>query len=226
MGRQKGKRQVVVYLRPELHEGLRLQAARSGGTISGLVEEAVRVQLSGPGPRLQIPLGIEEATSPALEALAHFGAPLWSRGAPGALGLEAAVAEALVLSRSHPSLLRVLPVVLFKNRRRLRWRALRSQVPRSEQAALGMLLELTLELTGVELFRRWADELRRHGVLQDPPAFFFVNGPRGRRYEELAEQRTPAAARRWGFLMATPIEDFLEAMRRHCPDSPSSTART
>lgn len=224
LGRQKGKKQVVVYLPPEVHEGLRLQAARSGGTISGLVEEAVRAKMEGQGPRLPLS-GETEEPHPLIEALAHYGAPLWSRGTPTALELEDVIAEGLVLARSHPSVLRVLPIVLYRNRSRVRWRRLRARADRCGEASLGMLLDLTAELTGITLFRRWAAELRGEHLRPEPPIPFFVNGPRGARYRELAEQRTPDIVRRWGFLMATPLEDFRAALRRHCPGSPSSTAR-
>lgn len=208
----------MVYLPTELHRRLRLQSVRAGESMSSLVEQALEASL---GPRrLQLPAG--EAQRPeVVEALARHGAPLWSSGRPTSLAVEEAVARALDLSRAHPSLLRVLPVVLYRNHGHLSWPALRQHA--TDLPALGMLLELTAEVTGLEVFRSWALELA-DTVQPGPPVPFFEGKDSGR-YLELARERTPGLVRRWGFLMATPLDDFYATMRRFCPDL-HSTARS
>ena len=41
MGRQKGRRQVVIYLPPEVHDRLKIEAAKTRTTMSELVESAL-----------------------------------------------------------------------------------------------------------------------------------------------------------------------------------------
>lgn len=219
MGQHKHKKQLLVYLKPELHQHLKLQSARTGTSMSKLVEQAVRVSLGAE----QVPVADQEVERPeVVEALAKYGAPLWSSGRPTQLSLEETVATALTLARRHPSLLRVLPVVLYKNRSRLSWSSLRERT--TDLPALGMLLDLTAELTGVEMFSTWARELD-DTVRPGPGVPFFERGG-SRRYRELARQHTPELVRRWGYQMATPMDDFHAAMRRFCPDLTYSTART
>jgi hypothetical protein len=214
MGRHKGKKQVLVYLSPALHQRLRLEAARRSVSMSAMVEQALESRLA---PRLK-PLADDLDAQPnVVEALAGFGAPLWSTGRATDLTLEQAVAGGLELARHRPTLLRVLPVVLCLNRSRVSWPGLRAEVARESLGALGMLLELTAELTGIEAFRRWALELE---PFAEPGAAapFFRDRPASGRYLALARERTPEVARRWGFVLATPLDDFRSAMERFCPD--------
>jgi hypothetical protein len=94
--------------------------------------------------------------------------------------------------------------------------------------ALGMLLELTMEVTGTETFGAWAAELRETLGQRPRGALvpFFAGRARGERYEEVARQRTPDVVRRWGFSMATPIDDFRAAVTRFCQSQANSTVRT
>ncbi len=215
MGKSSRKRQVLIYLPPQLHQRLRLEAASTGKSISELVERA----LTGPLPlekqRVPLAAGLELPTPEVVDALAEHGAPLWSSGRETGLPLERAIAAGLLAARRHASLLHVLPIVLLKNLDRLSWPELRAHVHPAELPALGMLLDLAAAVTGTERFRDWATELWAGGVRQDPPAAFFVERAASARYLALAEQRTPQVVRRWGFLMATPVEDFAEAVRRH-----------
>ena len=219
---------MVVYLPHALHQRLRLQSARVGTSMSELVERALTSHL--PVERVPIPSRPKVERSEVVDALVMYGAPLWSSGQPTQLSLEEAIARGLALARRHPSLLRVLPVVMFNNRSRLSWDELRSRV--ADLRTLGMLLDLTAEVTNVELFRSWAcalsppaEQPETAGRPQAPPTPFF-EGSRGGRYLELARQRTPAVVKKWGFLMATPIDDFRTAVRRFCPDLTDSTAQT
>jgi hypothetical protein len=224
MGRQKGKNQVVVYLAPELHRGLRLQAARVGRSMSDLVEQALRAQAGQESPRVQLPRPPEPPIPEVVEALAAHGAPLWSGGRRTEGSLEQTVAAGLTAARRHPSLLRVLPVLLWRNRARLSLARLRDAAGADGQRPLGMLIDLTAEVTRWERFHRWADRIRASVTVPDPPQAFFEPGATGQRYLELARLRTPAVIRRWGYLVATPLDDFQEAVNRFCPARRSSIA--
>jgi hypothetical protein len=194
--------------------------------MSELVEEALRARMGAQRRLMPLPDRPALPVPEVVDALADYGAPLWSDGRPTRLSLEEAVAQGLALARQHPSLLRVLPVVLYKNRSRLSWPELRARVDEGTLPALGMLLDLTAEVTGIETFRTWAEELFNHRGQQENlenPAPFFEGRPRGRRYAELARQRTPDVVRRWGFLMATPIDDFRDAVVRYCLDDRESS---
>lgn len=205
---------------------LRLESARTRRSMSELVEQALRARKGSEGKKRPLPGGPEAAANEVSEALAKYGAPLWSNGRPTDLTLEQAVAAGLAQARRHPSLLRVLPTVLWRNRRRLSLNRLRCEVGKPGLPALGMVLDLTAEVTGSDKFRRWADGLFGAGAKQDPPVPFFESGATGRRYLELARLRTPEVVRRWGFYMATPLDDFQDAVRRFCRDLRSSTGRT
>jgi len=214
----------VVYLPPELHDSLRLQSARTGKTMSELVEQSLRTRLAPERRRTPLPSPPEEPSPEVVDALVKYGAPLWSSGRPTSLSLEEAIAQGLELARKHPSILRVLPVVLAENRSELSWKSLRERVGRAGLPALGMLLDVTAEVTDIEEFRAWAAELQRAGIKRRVPAPFFEMGACGERYLELARHRTPEAVRRWGFLMATPLDDFRRAVMRYCGDRSDQTS--
>jgi hypothetical protein len=123
----------------------------------------------------------------------------------------------------------VLPVVLRANREALSLEDLRARSDPAQLPALGMLLELTAELTDDDRLRGWAEELARQGARRTPPRLepFFTSRPAGARYLALAAERTPELVRRWGFVLATPLDDFRAALERHCRHEPrSSTARS
>jgi hypothetical protein len=223
MGHREGKSQAVFYLSPDLHKSLRLQSARTGQSMSDLVESALRAHGRSAAPRRPIPRDRENARPEVVEALVSHGAPLWGRGDPTRLSLEEAVAGGLALARRHPVLLHVLPAVLHGCSGRMSLPALRSCVGPGGLPALGMLLDLTAEVTGSTRLRRWAREIRRACEPRDPPELFFEGARRGARYLEVARRRTPEVARRWGFLMATPLDDFAAAARKFCPGSTERT---
>jgi len=148
--------------------------------------------------------------------LAAYGAPLWSNGCAPSMTLECAIARGLEEARVHPSLLRVLPIVLWENRSELCFEKLCASVRSECLPRLGMLLDLAAALTSSDVFSGWAEELFKRVSKKDPPVLFFANGSTGRMYRELAEVRTPDVVRKWGFLMTTPIQDFQDAMEKFC----------
>jgi hypothetical protein len=237
MGRHKSKKQVLFYLSHEVHRSLRLQAALTGSSMSEIVERALtqarpgleRARLQLPGqqlPRQRLPRQTEHQELEVIDALAAHDAPIWSSGQPTRLSLEQALAQGLREARQHPFLLRMLPVVLFKNRRRLSWPRLRAAVASELLPALGMLLDLTGAVTGWRTFAAWAATLRAEGVEPAASELFFLGHAASDSYLELARIRTPEVVRRWGFLMATPLDDFQAAVEKFCPDLTSSAATT
>jgi hypothetical protein len=215
MGRHSRRTQVVVYLPPELHDSLRVRAAQQGTSMSDLVEQSIRGK---PGiARSAVPIGPEADTAQPeiVDALIALGAPLWGRGAARRPPVAATIARAIGEARNHPAILRVLPLVLQRHAGRLSWKALRAAVAPGDLAALGMVLDLSAAATGSDRLARWARALWNTGVRQEPEAPFFDSpSARSPRYLELAAQRTPEVVRRWGFLMATPLDDFRAAVER------------
>jgi hypothetical protein len=138
--------------------------------------------------------------------LRQMGAPLASAGGKGSpLGKEETLAYALGLSRRHPEVARVWPVVYARHREELDHEMLARLAGRlGQKRALGFFLDLTQVLLGRDAPRA-RNRLRdaRFRKTQD----FFVTEP-GERSRELAELRTPEVARRWHFRMNMPLESF------------------
>jgi len=147
--------------------------------------------------------------------LAAAGAPLLvSRPARGRRpSLEDVLADALGLSHQDATVARVLPVVLWRHRERLDHRRLvRAATRRNERQALGFFLELTGLLGGDPRMASLSEPLRDHRRTR--PHSFFTRA-QGRMALALAEKRTPALARRWGYLMNMDLDSFASAFRKH-----------
>jgi hypothetical protein len=128
--------------------------------------------------------------------------------------LEELVAAGLRLTHTDASVARAMPIVLWRNRARLRFDELaRAARQEGEGATLGLFLDLTSQLTN----ERDLAELAR--TLEDTRSpsttFFFAGAGDTAAGRELAEIRTPAAARRWRFLMNMPFESFETLFRKH-----------
>jgi DNA-binding transcriptional ArsR family regulator len=146
------------------------------------------------------------------ESLAALGAPLAGQRPQEHLGLEDTLLAGLEAARSDGTLLRVLPVVLSKNLGRIDWRVVKEGArSRKLKAELGLLVDLTADLLDKpELRQRVADlHDRRRRVPRFYPA---VRSDFERR---LAKERSPAVARRWGFLMNMSVESFRSSLERH-----------
>jgi hypothetical protein len=183
--------------------------------MSELVERSIRGKPAR--DRRTVPIGAEEGVDAPeiVEDLIALGAPLWGRASTRRPHLAATIARAIGEARKHPAILRVLPLVLHRQAGRLSWKALRAAIAPGDRAALGMVLDLSAAVTGDERLARLARAVWKTGVRQEPPAPFFDSpSARSRRYLELAAQRTPEVVRRWGFLVATPLEDFRAAIER------------
>ena len=145
-------------------------------------------------------------------SLAAYGAPLAGVEPRVEMSREAAVVEALAEFRGDATLLRVLPVVLLKNEADFDWNALLELArKRKLKDELGMMLELTAEASGRRSLGKrsagLADGRRRVPRYLPEP---------GSEYERaLADQRTPAVARRWGLRMNMTEQSVREFVRKH-----------
>jgi hypothetical protein len=148
--------------------------------------------------------------------LAALGAPL---GGPVPrnrhLPPEEVLADGLVLAHRSPTVARVLPVAFWRQRGKLDYERLeREATLRNERQALGFYLELTGQLGGDRRLVRRASGLRdgRRTALRP-----FFSGGRGSFALAAARQKSPAVARRWGFLMNMELESFARTFRKHVP---------
>lgn len=146
------------------------------------------------------------------ETLAAFGAPLAGERPQEHMNLEDAIVAGLQAARCDGTLLRVLPVVLAKNLDHLDWQALKEGARRRKlKAELGLLVELTADLLDRPELRRQVVDLRdrRRRV-----ARYFPQA-RNEFERRLAQERSPAVARRWGFFMNMSVESFRSCLERH-----------
>jgi hypothetical protein len=147
--------------------------------------------------------------------LAAAGAPLLvSRRSRGRRPpLEEVLAGSLVLSHEDATVARVLPLVLWRHRDRLDHdRLVRDATRRNERQALGFFLELTGLLAGDPRLASLAEPLRDRRRTRPRP--FFARA-QGRMALALARKRTPALARKWGYLMNMDLESFASAFGKH-----------
>lgn len=108
---------------------------------------------------------------------------------------------------------RALPVMLWKNRDRLRLTELVRRARRAKQGAtLGFFLDLTSELGGSRPFAAVDTDLRHDVARQDN--FFFQGAEKSLVGKELAALNTPPVARRWRFLMNMPFDSFETLFRK------------
>jgi hypothetical protein len=211
VGRQKGKRQVVVYLAEKTYRRLKVRAAHEDASMSSLVERALEGG-AGARPSRGLSRAAEPPLSPGAAALIAHGAPLLGRPPAERRPLEEAVALGVRESRAHPAVLRALIVVLAKSEV-VDWAEVQRHLAPGELPALGAVIDLTAAATEDVGLRRVADELFAEVGARDEAEPFFTR-PALARYSLALRERTPEAMRRWGFVCATPIEDFQEAVRR------------
>ena len=148
-------------------------------------------------------------------ALAFYGAPLVV--ADGEVDppppVEVTLADGLRLAHSDPSVAGNLPVVLARSPHVDVAELARLAVLRGEGQALGFFLDLTDELSGERRFAEVANALR-DGRVRRLKNFFSFDGRFKSLERDLAELNTPAAARRWHFLMNMSTESFRSYFRK------------
>jgi transcriptional regulator with XRE-family HTH domain len=142
--------------------------------------------------------------------LAFYGAPLYGpefrpEEVPPP---ETVLADALVLAHESASVSRALPLAFWKTRDRLdfhgRHGLFKESVLRGQARTLGFFLDLTSQLSGDLVFEE-AAKLLKVRDLSRPKQFF---SPTTWRERQLAEMRTPQAARKWGFRMNMGMDSF------------------
>jgi len=146
--------------------------------------------------------------------LAALGAPL---GGPTPRSrhrsAEEVLAEGLVLAHRSPTVARVLPLAFWRRRDNLDYERLEQAASlRDERQALGFYLELTGHLGGDRRLVAHARPLRDRRRTALRP---FFSGGRGPFARAAAREKSPALARRWGFLMNMELESFATAFRKH-----------
>lgn len=151
------------------------------------------------------------------ESLLAYGAPLLGDRSERHWSLEETLAHALMVARRDATVMRVLPVVLAKNRHRFDQQALlRYAREHRVKAELGMLLDLTDKLLGEKTFHGLSEQLRdrRRRCWREFPET-------KNRYEaELAKRNTFAVAAEWRFRTNMTEDSFRSVLSKHCPNLP------
>lgn len=146
------------------------------------------------------------------ESLHAWGAPLAETQEKRHYGLHETLLRGLTEALRDGTLLRVLPVVVAKNLERFEWAQLFEQAREQQlDTELGMLLALSGELLHDERLQGRAASLWR----EEQPSMRFFPEARNEYEAELARQRSPAVARRWGFWMNMSEETFASTLRKH-----------
>ena len=167
--------------------------------------------------KLDVPAENAPADPERVQAwLAHLGAPLYGSTAVKASEVpppERVLAEALPLARREAALARALPLALYRTRKRLDFSLLRRLArDRGQGRALGFFLDLTAELSGDRSLAREARPLAREVRRRERASQFFRL--RSATERRLAELKTPAVARRWGFRMNMSADSFASMFRK------------
>lgn len=125
---------------------------------------------------------------------------------------EEALVDGVRLAHRDATLARVLPVVFWRQWRHLDRKRLKETARRArEKHAVGFVAALTAKLAGDRSLEHWAEGLRDHRVTTMRP---FFELPSAHASRALAEQRTPAVARDWGFLMDLDYASFETAFNK------------
>jgi hypothetical protein len=147
--------------------------------------------------------------------LRALGAPLLESPEP-VEDREQALVEGVSLARHDPTVARVLPLAVWSQRETLDPEHLRD-VARHEKVRheMGFFLELTSELADDRAMQRLASTFRDHRV-SGPIPFFLL--PTTRAAEATAARRTPAVARRWGYVMDLDMDSIRSQFQKFTRD--------
>jgi hypothetical protein len=147
-----------------------------------------------------------------LAFVAHYGARV--ARTEGVHDLEGVALRALEASRRDAALARMLPVFLWRVRSEI---DIDKMITRARRrgvgSALGYFLELTARLGSWRGFDGAIAKLRAQ-ARPNRPAYFFRETRRHPFEAMLAQERTPADARRWGLLTGTPTDSFATYFRK------------
>jgi hypothetical protein len=139
--------------------------------------------------------------------LASVGAPLGAEEASSSeMPLEQGLAAALSLAHRDPTVARVLPLVLWRHRKRLDFDRLRREAAqRDEDQSLGLFLMLAGRISNERQLVQAAAPLRDRRRRR---VRMFFSGHHGPRALAATRRNTPPEARRWGFLMNMGVDSF------------------
>jgi hypothetical protein len=164
---------------------------------------------------------LQTPTAPALnsgdekkvrESLAAWGAPLAGVRPVKHLSLHGTLLQGLQEAQKDGTVLRVLPTVLALHASEVDWPSLREEARRQKlKAELGLLVELTASVTDNVELRAQATGLqdRRRKKMR------FLPEVKNRYEAELAKQRSPEVAGRWGFWMNMSEDSFRGVFEKH-----------
>ena len=128
------------------------------------------------------------------------------------MSLEETLARALALARHHSEVALVWPVAFARNSSRVNLADLEQLARRmGQKRALGFFLSLTGQLLHDPALSKRAKRLRDARAKRTRDFFTL---PLGRRARKLAEENTPALAKRWLFRMNMPLQSFESMFRK------------
>jgi DNA-binding transcriptional ArsR family regulator len=148
--------------------------------------------------------------------LGHYGAPLVVTAHPPAADvppLEQTLVQGLRLAHHDATVALVLPLVLWNQRANVDLsRLVLLATGQDEAQSLGFFLELTADLSGHNLFRSAADNLRdrRYRTMR----YFFPSDSLSELSRGLAQAQTSEPAKRWHFYMNMPFDSFASHFRK------------
>lgn len=151
----------------------------------------------------------DEVARTVRRRLKALGAPLNVElaGAASEQDVEAVLVEGARLARRDPTVARTLPLCFWQVRDSLQWKHLLDAAASAEEKhALGFFLDLTGELSEDARFGAWATMFRDRRMRAEREFFLHPT----RRSRALAEERTPAVARKWGFVMNMELQSFQD----------------
>ncbi len=203
----------VGLARERFEDGRRTYEANRAGPYARAIQQLVRRQAE-PKPT-QPAAGARDTADDALRsALVAHGAALW--GAPMAdsaeRSLEEVVVQACDLARRDPTVARILPALLVRQRDALDLSRLQRAVAKhGHKHETGLFLALAAELSDDQTLAAWAEELRDKRRVKTQDFFASATSPR---LQRLAERNTPAVARAWHFRLNMPLEAFRTTLER------------
>lgn len=217
MGYARGKHQVLLYLSHDVYGKLRRRAEREGCAMSAVVERAL-ARPTKKYPTVELSSVHERPLDPPEAALAFYDSPLLGKPpSDRRIPLEEAVALAVRDAvRLRPNTLRALVVVLAKHRKVDLDAVLRRLEP-DDWSTFGAVVDLTARATGEKKYKAFSAHLaRKVGCPKSEVRPFFTPKPLARYGMKLSAQDVGRSEpmRYWGFACATPLDDFVETVRR------------
>ncbi|MBN1959849.1 MAG: hypothetical protein JW841_02780 [Deltaproteobacteria bacterium] len=144
--------------------------------------------------------------------LKAIGAPLAVSAATKLPVISEIISEALILAHHDAVVARVLPFVLYCNRKEDFAAIIKSTAQRNELQALGMFLQMAGELRGDKSFANIALQLRDRRYKRLRPFFYLQEG---RYATTIAKRNTPKLVSQWGYFMNMGLDSFAAIFDKH-----------